>query len=43
MSKQYLDLVGKVRTILLFETVFHDSASDRTKLTLVLMRVALEY
>ncbi len=34
MSIQHLDSVGKVRKILLFETDFHDSASDCTKLTL---------
>ena len=34
MSIQHPDSVGKVRKILLFETGFHDSASDCTKLTL---------
>jgi len=34
MSIQHPDSVGKVRKILLFEAVFHDSASDCTKLTL---------
>jgi len=34
MSRQHPDSVGKVRKILLFEAVFHDSASDCTKLTL---------
>ena len=34
MSIPYPDSVGKVRKILWFETVFHDSASDCTKLTL---------
>ncbi len=33
MSIPHPDAVGKVRTILLFEAVFHDSASDCTKLT----------
>ena len=36
MSILHLDSVGKVRKILLFETVFHASASDCTKLRLVL-------
>src|SRR5713101_235146 len=35
MSIQHPDSVGKVRTILLFETIFHASVSDCTKLTLV--------
>src|SRR5260370_40637099 len=34
MSIPHPDSVGKVRKILRFETVFHDSASDCTKLTL---------
>src|SRR6266487_634215 len=34
MSIPHPDSVGKVQKILLFETVFHDSASDCTKLTL---------
>src|SRR6266571_9213432 len=34
MSIQHPDSVGKVRKILRFETGFHDSASDCTKLTL---------
>src|SRR6266568_4825632 len=34
MSIPHLDSVGKVQKILLFETVFHDSASDCTTLTL---------
>ena len=34
MSIQYPPSVGKVHKILLFETVFHVSASDCTKLTL---------
>jgi len=34
MSIQHPDSVGKVRKILLFETVFHDLVSDCTKLTL---------
>ena len=36
MSIQYLYSIGKVHKILRFETVFHDSASDCTKLTLAL-------
>src|SRR2546429_9825103 len=38
MSIPHPDSVGKVRTILLFETVFHDSVSDCTKLTLEAVR-----
>src|SRR6266567_9141360 len=34
MSIPHMDSVGKVQKILLFETVFHDSASDCTTLTL---------
>ena len=34
MSIQHPHSVGKVRKILLFEAVFHDSVSDCTKLTL---------
>jgi hypothetical protein len=34
MSIQHPDSVGKVRKILRFETIFHASASDCTKLTL---------
>src|SRR5437763_71118 len=41
MSIPHLDSVGKVRTILLFEAVFHDSASDCTKLTLALRLVVV--
>jgi hypothetical protein len=42
MSIQHLDSVGKVRKILLFETVFHASASDCTKLRLALLSIAIE-
>ena len=35
MSIQYPYSIGKVHKIFRFETVFHDSASDCTKLTLV--------
>jgi hypothetical protein len=35
MSIQHPDSVGKGRKIFLFETVFHDSVSACTKLTLV--------
>jgi hypothetical protein len=38
MSIQYPHSVGKVHKILLFETVFHASASDCTKLTLTLAK-----
>jgi len=34
MSIQYPYSIGKVHKIFRFETVFHDSASDCTKLTL---------
>ncbi len=34
MSIRHPDSAGKVQTILLFEAVFHASASDCTKLTL---------
>ena len=41
MSILHPDSVGKVQKILQFETVFHASASDCTKLTLVFRMVRL--
>src|SRR5713226_4425644 len=42
MSIPHPDSVGKVRKIFLFETVFHASASDCTKLTLELVEVVAD-
>src|SRR5260370_14541633 len=42
MSIQHPDSVGKVRKILLFEAVFHDSASACTKLTLRLISLVFQ-
>jgi hypothetical protein len=39
MSILHPDSIGKVRKILRFEAVFHDSASDCTKLTLAQVKL----